>query len=63
MENEVAFPVVHESEDELPVCIEAGEAVRVQVGVGGGGGGGGVDATVIEAEQFSCPSGPETVNV
>jgi len=30
----VAFDVVHESVEELPVCIDVGEAVSVQVGAG-----------------------------
>ena len=37
IENEVAFDVVHESDDEDPFSIVAGLAVRVQVGADGGG--------------------------
>ena len=35
-EKAVAFVVVHESVEELPVVTEVGEAVREQVGAGGG---------------------------
>jgi hypothetical protein len=61
--NDVALVVVHERDEDEPVCIAVGFAESVQVGAFGGGGGG-VVVTVTSAEQvIVCPSEPDTVRV
>lgn len=56
----MAFAVVHERVDGLPICTEAGEAVRVQVGAVGGGG---AAVTVTAAAQVTEPPDPVAVPV
>ena len=57
IENEVELVVVHDSVEELPVCIEVGLAVKTQVG------GGGVVVTVTVAVQVLVPPAPVAVPV
>ncbi len=60
IENDVALPVVHESEDESPVWMAVGLAVRTQTG----GGGGGVAVTVTAATHVAIkPPEPNAVPV
>ncbi len=57
MENDVAFVVFHESVDEEPFCMVAGEAESVHVGAGGD------VCTTTVAPQVTFPPAPFAVPV